>query len=78
VDLPATAWRIARRTRADAGTTPRVVQTLEDAPFYSRTWLETQLLGETAPAIHESLDLDRFDAGWVQCLLPFRMPRRTF
>ena len=78
VNLATTSWRLARRTRADAGTTPRVVQTLEDAPFYSRTWLETRLLGETAPAIHESLDLDRFDKGWVQCLLPFRMPRRRF
>jgi carotenoid 1,2-hydratase len=32
-------------------------------------------LGAVAPAIHESLDLNRFRARWVQCLLPFRMPR---
>jgi hypothetical protein len=25
--------------------------------------------------VHESLDLDRFRRPWVQCLLPFRMPR---
>ena len=78
VRLPTSGWRIARSTRADAGTTPRVLQTLEDAPFYSRSLLETQLLGETAPAIHETLDLDRFASRWVQCLLPFRMPRRAF
>jgi carotenoid 1,2-hydratase len=53
----------------------RIVRTLEDAPFYSRSLLDTRLLGSSAPAIHESLDLDRFRARWVQCLLPFRMPR---
>jgi carotenoid 1,2-hydratase len=76
--LPASGWRIARHTRADAGHAPRVVQTLEDAPFYSRSLLDTTLLGCRAPAIHESLDLDRFRSRWVQCLLPFRMPRRIF
>ncbi len=78
VALPATRWRIARRTRADRGHGARVVETLEDAPFYSRSLLDTRLLGGSAPAIHESLDLDRFNSRWVQCLLPFRMPRRIF
>lgn len=77
-DLPKTAWRIARQTRADIGQHARVLATLEDAPFYSRTLLETRLLGERACAIHESLDLGRFGSRWVQCLLPFRMPRRVF
>ena len=31
--------------------------------------------GSDALAVHESLDLDRFSRRWVQCLLPFRMPR---
>ena len=75
VRLPTTGWRVPRRTRADAGHGARVVQTLEDAPFYSRSLLDTRLLGRVAPAIHESLDLDRFRSRWVQCLLPFRMPR---
>ncbi len=78
VALPTTGWRIARRTRADAGHGARVVKTLEDAPFYSRSHLATHLLGRAAPAIHESLDLNRFNSRWVQCLLPFRMPRRVF
>jgi carotenoid 1,2-hydratase len=78
VGLPRTGWRVARTTRADAGGGARVVRTLEDAPFYSRSLLETRLYGSTAPAVHESLDLGRFSAGWVQCLLPFRMPRRVF
>jgi carotenoid 1,2-hydratase len=75
VRLPTTGWRVPRWTRADEGTEVRVVDTLEDAPFYSRTLLDTCLLGRRRPAFHESLDLDRFRSPWVQCLLPFRMPR---
>lgn len=78
VGLPKTGWRIVRQTRADEGHGARVVKTLEDAPFYSRSLLETRLLGAASPAIHETLDLDRFRSPWVQCLLPFRMPRRIF
>jgi carotenoid 1,2-hydratase len=78
VELPGTSWGIARRTRADARTQPEVVKALENAPFYSRTLLQTSLRGRRLPAIHESLDLDRFRARWVQCLLPFRMPRVPF
>jgi len=74
--LPATRWRIGRATRCDAGTAPRVVETLEDAPFYARSLIETQVDGERGIAMHESLDLDRFRARWVRALLPFRMPRR--
>jgi carotenoid 1,2-hydratase len=75
VELPKSRWGVTRPTRADAGSVPRVIQTLEDAPFYNRTLLDASLLGARAPAIHESLDLDRFNSRWVQCLLPFRMPR---
>ncbi len=73
--LPRTRWRVGRGTRADAGKTVRVTQALEDAPFYSRSVLATHLLGEPAQAIHESLDLNRFAAPWVQLMLPFKMPR---
>jgi carotenoid 1,2-hydratase len=78
VALPPTGWRLRRETRADAGQIAHVVQTLEDAPFYSRTLLDTALLGVRAPAIHESLSLKRFSSPWVQWMLPFRMPRITF
>jgi len=71
---PTRLWRIPRATRADA--TPTVRQTLEDTPFYSRSVIETQLLGERVTAVHESLSLDRFRAPWVQAMLPFRIPRR--
>jgi carotenoid 1,2-hydratase len=73
--LPTTMWRIARATRADAGTRASLRQTLEDGPFYSRSLIDTQLFGAPVAAFHESISLDRFSARWVQCLLPFRMPR---
>lgn len=74
--LPATLWRIPRRTRADAGAMPHVLATLEDAPFYARSTLATRLFGADTTAVHESLSLDRFRTRWVKLLLPFRMPRR--
>ncbi len=74
--LPRTGWRIGRSTRADAGQTAGVLQTLEDTPFYARSVVQTHLLGAAVTAVHESLSLDRFDTAWVQALLPFRMPRR--
>jgi carotenoid 1,2-hydratase len=77
VSLPSTRWRVPRQTRADAGSAVGVVKILEDGPFYSRSQLDTSLLGTRAAAIHESLSLDRFRSRWVQCLLPFRMPRIT-
>lgn len=74
--LPGTLWRIARGTQAEAPGAPRVLRTLEDAPFYARSLLATRLMGEDVIAVHESLDLDRFRKPWVRALLPFRMPRR--
>jgi len=74
-DLPGTFWRVRRVTRADAGFAPRVVRTMEDAPFYARTQIATRIGGVAGEAIHESLDLDRFATRWVKVLLPFRMPR---
>ena len=74
-DLPRTLWRMPRRTRADAGAGPRVVRTLEDTPFYSRTKLSTTLFREEVEAMHESLSLDRLRSAPVQFMLPYRMPR---
>ncbi len=75
--LTTTGWRIRRTTRADAEYAARVRLTLEDGPFYSRSLLDTRVLGASVSAFHESLSLDRFRSPWVQCLLPFRMPRRS-
>lgn len=73
--LPGTLWRVPRRVRADAGASPKLLETLEDAPFYNRSRVGARLFGEPVEAFHESLDLDRFAAPWVRVLLPFRMPR---
>lgn len=74
--LPGTGWRISRSARADTAQDATVVRTLEDTPFYARSELSVRLDGHQTPAIHESLNLDRFASRWVQTLLPFRMPRR--
>ena len=73
--LRGTGWGMARETRCDVGGTAIVKQTLENAPFYARSLLSTQLCGEPATAVHESLSLPRFAALPVQAMLPFRMPR---
>lgn len=73
--LPVTGWRIQRQSRGEVQSS--VARTLEDTPFYARSVLRAQLLGEPVDAMHETLDVRRFAAPWVQALLPFRMPRRT-
>lgn len=70
-------WRVGRDTRSDAGHQARVLQTFEDTPFYARSLVSASLRGNSAPSIHESLDLDRFTKPIVQAMLPFRMPRRA-
>jgi carotenoid 1,2-hydratase len=75
VVLPKTGWRIQRDTHADFGFVPKVTTTLEDAPFYARSVLDTKLGGERLKAVHESLSLERFRSPWVRALLPFRMRR---
>jgi carotenoid 1,2-hydratase len=76
--LPATRlWRIARGMRSEAGEPARVLQTLEDTPFYSRSLLQAGLCGERVTAVHESLSLPRLVAPSTQWMLPWRMPRRA-
>ena len=77
VRLPRTFWRVGRETRAEAAGMPKVVDTLEDTPFYSRSSLSTSLIEPSVLAMHESLCLDRFDNKLVQLMLPVRMPRRS-
>jgi carotenoid 1,2-hydratase len=76
--LPGTAWGMTRTTRADKDQTPRVISTLESAPFYTRSILRASVEGETTDIVHESLSLDRVQSAWVRALLPFRMPRALF
>ena len=69
-----TRWGIRRTVRHEQAAV-RVVETLEDTPFYARTLLEMPGPDGPALAMHESLSLERFEQPWVRVLLPFRMPR---
>ena len=73
--LPTTSWGIARSTHSERNIAPTIVKTLENGPFYVRSLLATELLGEQVDAMHESLSLTRFANPAVQAMLPFRMPR---
>ena len=75
--LPRTLGRIDRGIRADAASQSQVVGTLEDTPFYARSLLKTQLLGESVIAMHETLEPQRLKNRAVQMMLPWRMPRRA-
>jgi carotenoid 1,2-hydratase len=75
VRLPRTLWRLPRQARSAAPA--RVIATLEDAPFYTRSQIAHEIDGEQAVSVHESLDLDRFASPIVKAMLPFRMPRKS-
>ena len=70
-------WQVRRETRADPGFTPRQVLPMLDAPFYSRSAVQTQLDGEVVTGVHEALDLDRFRQPVLKPLLALRVPRRA-
>jgi carotenoid 1,2-hydratase len=73
--LEPTLWRMPRDVRSE--TPPMLVRTLEDAPFYARSWLKADVDCGSADIVHESLSLDRLRSPIVRAMLPFRMPRRT-
>lgn len=74
--LPRTLWALRRETRADAGTVPRHTMGLLDAPFYSRSLVETRIDGETTVGVHEALDLVRYRQPWLKPMIALRVPRR--
>jgi carotenoid 1,2-hydratase len=76
IALPRTSWSIKRQTQADGPV--QLTKTLENTPFYARSLLQTTLAGKPALAMHETLDVGRFDTPIVRMMLPFRMPRRFF
>jgi carotenoid 1,2-hydratase len=77
VNLPSTRWGVKRQTHCHDTDRPRVIWSLVDSPFYSRSVLSTELMGEPVVAVHESLDLDRFVSPVVQKMLPFRVARKA-
>jgi carotenoid 1,2-hydratase len=70
-----TRWGLAREIAADPGSSPRLLRTYEDTPFYARSLAAATFDGRPATVVHEALSLDRFTRPWVQLLLPFRMKR---
>ena len=76
-NLPSSGWRLSRGMCSESSQAPKVLSTLEDTPFYVRSLLRTQLLGENVTAVHESLDIPRLVSLPVRFMLPFRMPRRA-
>ncbi|WP_254797025.1 carotenoid 1,2-hydratase [Sulfitobacter albidus] len=71
-----TLWALRRETRADPGTTPRQIKPMLDAPFYSRSVVQTQIGGESVQGVHEALDLDRYKQPLLKPMLAVRVPRR--
>jgi len=71
-----TLWALRRETRADAGTKPKQIKAMLDAPFYSRSVVETSINGETVQGVHEALDLDRYASPLLKPMLAVRVPRR--
>jgi carotenoid 1,2-hydratase len=70
-------WAVRRETRADQGTLPRQKMSLLDAPFYSRSLVETRIDGETSVGVHEALDLVRYRQPWLKPMIALRVPRRA-
>ena len=67
-------WGMARPVLSEQK--PLLINTFEDAPFYTRNLVDVTIDGNQSHAIHESLSLDRFVHPVVQAMLPFKMPRR--
>ena len=74
--LPRSGWGIERLARCDLQAQPTIVETLESAPFYARSIIDTTIDGSAVQCFHESVSLTRFASRWVQTLLPVRLPRR--
>jgi carotenoid 1,2-hydratase len=75
--LGRSAWQMDRCTRCEPAGSARVTRRLLDTPFYARSVIATQLLGQGVTGIHESLSLRRFSSPLIQAMLAFRMPRRA-
>ena len=72
-----TLWALRRNTRADKGAKPKQIKPMLDAPFYSRSVVETQIYGETIRGVHEALDLRRYANPLIKPMLALRVPRRA-
>ena len=48
-----------------------------DAPFYTRSMVQTVLDGARTVGVHEALDLRRFRSRLIKPMLACRVPRRA-
>jgi carotenoid 1,2-hydratase len=58
------------------GTTPKQVKAMLDAPFYSRSVVQTTIDGERVEGVHEALNLNRYGSNLIKPMLAVRVPRR--
>ncbi|MCO4764540.1 MAG: carotenoid 1,2-hydratase [Myxococcales bacterium] len=77
VALGSGGWMVPRQTRVLSGGSAAVERTMVAAPFYARSLLRVQSGGANSIAVHETLDMDRFEAPWVRFLLPWRIRREV-
>lgn len=75
VSLRKTGWGIQRNIRSDLSLPVELLNTYEDTPFYARSRIESNILGERVISMHETLDVNRLKSNIVQLMLPWRMPR---
>ena len=73
--LPKAFWRVGRSIRTEENFPARVIETLEDTPFYVRSVLQSKLLGEEVVSMHETLKVPRLDTVSTRLMLPWKMPR---
>ena len=74
--LPKTIWGVSRAAPCDAGATPKLLRTMENAPFYARSGIRSRIDGTDVAGVHESLSLTRATSPIVRAMLPFKMFRR--
>jgi len=76
--LPKTIWGIQGHMRNQRAEGLEVVQVLENTPFYTRSVLNSELLGEKVVSFHETLNVPKLTSTATQFMLPWRMPRITW
>jgi carotenoid 1,2-hydratase len=76
--LPKTIWGIQGHMRNQSPEGLEVVQVLENTPFYTRSVLNSELLGEKVLSFHETLSVPKLTLTSTQFMLPWRMPRITW
>jgi carotenoid 1,2-hydratase len=68
-------WALSREVYSDRR--PKLLDSLEDTPFYNRSGVEVSINGEACEGFHETLSLQRFTKPIVQWMIPYRMRREV-